>query len=87
MAIALTSSDVGEIQEIFAKYAYLVGNGITEEEAWIATVIEFIRTNKAHKPELMRLLLEDTSSTSLLEESIETEVTGDSPNETDYTLS
>ena len=87
MAIALTSSDVGEIQEIFAKYAYLVGNGITEEEAWIATVVEFIKTNKQNKPELMRLLLEDTSSASLLEEPVEAEVTCDGSNEADYALS
>jgi hypothetical protein len=69
--ISLTNNDINEIREIFSKYAPFIGNAYTEEEIWVATVVDFLRTNKDVNTQLVRALLKDT---------VDTEVSSDSGN-------
>lgn len=64
MAISLTNEDILEVREIFQKLSPWIGNAFTEEEIWVATVIEFIKTS-----EKARLLLQHLKSLDQLEQS------------------
>lgn len=57
--IMLTNEDINDIKEIFQKYSPWIGNKFTEEEIWVATVVDFLKTSGRAKPLLLLLLQQE----------------------------